>query len=113
MRNIGRLAYGLVFLNYSMPAFAADGAGQDGNSSPLVWVLLFLPSLFIVLIFLFVFRKNRAMTTNSLKRFDEHRTFTEAHMRRLEAQLENLDKRLLRMIELLEAVERGQRGERG
>ena len=59
----------------------------------------------------FAFRKTRALSENSIKRFDEHRTFSEAHMRRLESQIENLDKRLIRMIELLEAVEQGQRRE--
>jgi len=101
---------GLVLLSYATTAYAADAAGQDRNASPLVWITIFLPTFLIVGLLYFVIRKNRAMSENSLKRFDEHRTFTEAHMRRLESQIENLDKRLVRMIELLEAIERGQSG---
>ena len=110
MRSLTRgLACGLVFLSGATGAVAADGAGQDGNSSPLVWIIVFLPACVIFVILAFAIRKNRAMTERSLKRFDEHRTFAEAHMRRLESQIENLDKRMIRMIDLLEAMVHGQR----
>ena len=112
MRSLNRsVTFGLMLLNLATIACAADGAGQDNNASPLVWVVLFFPAFVIIaMVFLFA-RKNRSLTLNSLKRFDEHRTFTEAHMRRLESQIENLDKRLIRMIELLETAEQRQRSE--
>ena len=106
-----RLACGLVFLSHATTAYAADGAGQDSNSSPLLWILVFLPAFLIIVMVFIALRGSRgslALAQNSMKRFDEHRTFSEAHMRRLESQIENLDKRLIRMIELLEAVEQGQ-----
>jgi hypothetical protein len=49
-------------------------------------------------------RKNLKLARNSVKQFDEHRTLVEAHMRRLESQVERLDKRLIRLIELIEAA---------
>jgi hypothetical protein len=108
---IRRLTFGLVFLNFATIAYAADGSGQDNNASPLVWIFLLLPTFLIIVMVFFMTRRSRALSLNSLKRFDEHRTFSEEHMRRLESQIENLDKRLIRMIELLEAVEQGQRRE--
>lgn len=110
MRSIWRLAGVLVFLNHAMTAYAADGAGQDSNSSPLLWLMLFLPAS-VLIFFVFAVRKSRAMQVNSLKRFDEHRKFSEAHMQRLESQIESLDKKLTRMIELLGAIEKGQKRE--
>jgi hypothetical protein len=107
-RLIRRLAFGLVSLNLATIAYAADGAGQDNNTSPLTWILVFLPALLIIVMVFAVFRKSARMTMQSVKASDEYRIFSEAHMRRLESQIENLDKRLVRMIELLEAAEQRQ-----
>ncbi len=112
MRSLIRgLACGLVILSGATTAAAADGAGQEGNSSPLVWIIMFLPACVIVVFLYFVIRKNRAISEASIKRFDEHRAFTVAHMQRLESQIENVDKRLIRMIELLERIVQAQRRE--
>jgi len=100
-----------VFLNLATTACAADGAGQDSNSSPLVWILLFLPAFLIIVMVFFALRGSRKLSVDSIKASHEYRIFSEAHMRRLESQIENLDKRLIRIIELLEAVEQGQRRE--
>jgi hypothetical protein len=105
MRSLIRgLACGLVFLSGATGAVAADGAGQDGNSSPLLWMIMLLPACVIFVVLFFVIRKNQALAQSSLKRFDQHRSFSEAHMRRLESQIETLDKRMIRMIDLLEAI---------
>ncbi len=90
-------------------ACAAEDAGQQGNSSALGWVILMLPTVALFVFFFIIIRRNRNLTLNSLKRFEEHRAFSEAHMRRLEAQVENLDKKLGRLIEVMEAIERGQK----
>ncbi len=105
------LAFGLVFLNCATIASAADGTRQDSNSSPLAWVMLFLPVFLIVVMVFFVIRGSRKLSVDSIKASNEYRTFSEAHMRRLESQIESLDKKMIRIIELLEAVERGQRRE--
>jgi hypothetical protein len=102
-----RLAFGLVFLCQATIAHAADGAGQDSNSSPWVWILVFLPAFLIVLFLVLISRKTRELSMKSIREANEYRIMSEAHMRRLEAQIENLDKRLIRMIELLEAIEQG------
>jgi hypothetical protein len=107
-----RLTFGLVLLNLATIAYAADGAGQDSNSSALLWVLMFLPALLIFGMVLLVSRKSGKMTMNSIKASEEYRILSEAHMRRLESQIENLDKRLARMIELMEAIEHGQKASR-
>lgn len=112
MRSLIRsVAFGVMVLSAATTASAADGAGQDGNSSPVVWIIIFLPAFLIFVFLFFVIRKNRALTERSMKRFEEHRSFSEAHMKRLESQIENLDKRMLRMIELLEAIAKAERRE--
>ena len=62
MRSLIRsLACGLVFLNGAMTASAADGAGQDGNSSPLLWIIMLFPASVIFVVLFFVIRKNQAL----------------------------------------------------
>jgi hypothetical protein len=113
MRSLIRgVAFWLVFLNGAAGAAAADGAGQDGNSSPLLWIIMLLPACVIFVFLFFVIRKNQALAQSSLKRFDEHRAFSEAHMRRLESQIEQLEKRMVRMIELLELIVQAARREK-
>jgi len=108
MRHLHRfLIVTLVFLSQGSIACAAEEAGQQGNSSPLVWVIIFLPSALIILLFIMAKRNQKAAFGN-MQRFDEHRIFVEGHMRRLEGQVENLDKKLGRLIEVMEAIERGQ-----
>ncbi len=109
MRHLHRfLIVTLVFLSQGSIVCAAEDAGQQGNSSPLVWVIIFLPSAIIILLF-FMVRRSQKAALGSMKRFDEHRTFVEGHMRRLESQVENLDKKLGRLIEVIEGIERGQK----
>ena len=85
----------MFFLNLATIAYAADGAGQDNNSSPRLLVLMFFPALLIIFVAFFMFRKNAGTTANIVKGNNEFRVVSKAHMRRLESQIEHLDKRLV------------------
>ena len=99
-----RFVFGLVLISSTGAVHAADGAQQDSHSSLLSWVIVCLPVVLVTLLAIRMDRKNLKLARNSVKVFDEHRTLVEAHMRRLESQVECLDKRLIRMIELIEAA---------
>jgi hypothetical protein len=99
-----RFVFGLVLISSTGAVHAADGAQQDSHSSLLSWVIVCLPVVLVTLLAILMDRKNLKLARNSVKLFDEHRTLVEAHMRRLESQVECLDKRLIRIIELIEAA---------
>jgi hypothetical protein len=99
-----RFVFGLVLISSTGAVHAADGAQQDSHSSLLSWVIVCLPVVLVTLLAIMMDRKNLKLARNSVKLFDEHRTLVEAHMRRLESQVEGLDKRLIRLIELIEAA---------
>jgi hypothetical protein len=99
-----RLVFGLVLISSTGGVHAADGAQQDSHSSPLSWVIVCLPVVLVTLLAIMIDRKYLKLARNSVKVFDEHRTLVEAHMLRLESQMECLDKRLIRLIELIEAA---------
>jgi hypothetical protein len=101
---MGRIVFGLVLISSTGAVHAADGTQQDNSSSLLSWVIVCLPVVLVILLAIVMDRKNRRLARNSVKLFDEHRTLVEAHMRRLESQVECLDKRLIRIIELIEAA---------
>jgi hypothetical protein len=99
-----RFVFGLVLIGSTGAVHAADGAQQDTRSSLLSWVIVCLPVVLVTLLAIMMDRKNRKLARNSVELFDGHRTLVEAHMHRLESQLESLDKRLIRIIELMEAA---------
>jgi hypothetical protein len=99
-----RFVFGLVLISSTGAVHAADGAQQDSHSSLLSWVIVCLPVVLVTWLVIMMDRKNEKLARNSVKQFDEHRTVVEAHMRRLESQVECLDKRLIRIIELIEAA---------
>ena len=99
-----RFVFGLVLIGSTGVVHAAEGAQQDSHSSLLPWVIVCLPVVLVTLLAILMDRKNQKLARNSVKQFDEHRTLVEAHMRRLESQVECLDKRLGRIIELIEAA---------
>ena len=104
-RNLIRpFVFALVLISVTGAVRAADGAQQDSHSLLLSWVIVCLPVVLVTLLAIMMDRKNLKMARNSVKLFDEHRTLVAAHMRRLESQVECLDKRLIRMIELIEAA---------
>jgi hypothetical protein len=104
MNLMGRFVFGLVLISSTGALHAADGAQQDSRSSLLSWVIVCLPVVLVTLLAIRMDRKNLKLARNSVKVFDEHRTLVEEHMRRLESQVECLDKRLIRIIELIEAA---------
>jgi hypothetical protein len=91
---------------------AANGPEKDGVPSPTAWIVLLQPTVPILLMIYAIFRnarRNQAMAERSVARFEDHRRFTEEHMKRVELQIDRLNENLSRVIDLLEAVERGQR----
>ena len=104
MNLMRRFVFGLVLISSTGAVHAADGSQQDSRSSVLSWVIVCLPVVLVTLLAIRMDRKNLKMARNSVKLFDEHRTLVEAHMRRLESQVECLDQRLIRIIELMEAA---------
>ncbi len=109
---MGRIVFGLVLIGSTGTVHAADGAQQDSRSSLLSWVIVCLPVVLVTLLAIMMDRKNLKLARDSVKRFDEHRTLVEVHMRRLESQVECLDKRLIRIIELIEAAKEAEGTER-
>ena len=113
MRNlVWHFVIGLSVISNSEPVHAADGAPQDTVASLLIWSIVFFLALLVILLDIFMSRRHSKLAQNSIKRFDEHRTVVEAHMRRLESQVESLDKRLVRIIELMERAGLGLDNER-
>lgn len=109
---IGRIVIGLVLISSTGAVHAADGSEQDRGSSLLPWVIVCLPVVLVTVLVIMMDRKNLKVARNSVKQFDEHRSLVEAHMHRLESQVECLDKRLIRIIELIEAAGGGEGPER-
>jgi hypothetical protein len=113
MRNlVWHFVIGLCVFSNAEPVHAADGVRQDTVASPLILGIVFLSALLVILFDIFMGRRNSKLAQNSIKQFDEHRTLVEAHMRRLESQVESLDKRLIQIIELLERTGSGLTDER-
>jgi hypothetical protein len=99
---------------FASPAFAADDP-QQGRSSGIVWVTFLLPTGLIGLMIYSVMRNsrtNQAVAESSIERFERHSRFTEEHMKRLESQVERLNRHLSQVVELLASIEQDQRRDR-
>lgn len=108
-------ALGIAMICCVAPAFGANEPEQ-GGSSAMAWMMLFLPTIIITFLVYFLLRNARSnkLTVNrSVERFEEHRRFTEDHMKRVESQIDLLNERLSHVVELLTAIEQSQRQDRG
>jgi hypothetical protein len=112
-------ALGIAMICWVTPAFGANEPEPDGSSA-MAGMMFFLPTALITVLITFLIysalrnaRSNKLTLDRSVERFEEHRRFTEDHMKRVESQIDLLNNRLSQVVELLTAIGQSPRQDRG